>query len=426
MKAKSLTARRKITRRNILKSAGLTTLGGTFSVNGASAMSRAPKPRIPIPTFESLGFKPIINCVGTYTSLGNSVWHPEIRLAVEEASKHYVVMEELQEVVGRRLAELTGAESGAILSGASAAIYGGMAACIVGTDHDKMQQLPLSTDTDLKNEFIVAREHICVYDAAAIATGARRVVVETPEEMEAKITDRTAMMYIWGEQEEKGKISIEEMIAIGKRRGVPVFVDCAAEKPQRPNRWLAMGADMICHSGSKILRAPAASGVILGRKDLVWAAFQNTSPHHGCGRTMKCGKEEIMGCIAALELWFNGRDVDAEYREWQRMLEYIRDEISDIPSIDTVIVKLTSEHHSSPPDLSIDWDQNVVKISHQELRKQLLEGDPRIMTSATRTFHEKDAHMRRRTGIVAYMLQPGEEKIVARRLREVLSKAAKA
>lgn len=421
MNVQSLDVWRKITRRTLFKGTGLTALGGLLAGSACSGGPGSAKPRIPIPTFESLGVKPVINCVGTVTVLGNSVLLPEIRMAMEEAAGKYVVLEDLQAAVGKRLAELTSAEFGVIVNSATAAIYGAMAACIAGTDREKMHQLPLKDDTDLKNEFIVARAHLCSFDVAAVATGARRVVVETPEEMEAGITDKTAMMYIWGEQEGVGNISVEEMIAIAKRRGVPTLVDCATERPDRPIRWLGMGADMVCYSGSKILRAPAASGILLGRKDLVWAAFQNTSPHEGGGRAMKCGKEEIMGCLAALELWYNGRDIDAEYREWQRMLESIRDEIADIPTIDMTIVKLSSSHHSSPPDLSIDWDQAVVKITHEELRKQLREGVPSIVTNPTRTFYEKDADMGRRTGIVAYMMQPGEETIVARRLKEVLS-----
>ncbi|GAG34784.1 unnamed protein product, partial [marine sediment metagenome] len=247
--------------------------------------------RIKIPTFKSIGVKPFINCWGTMTVLSGSLQLPEIKMAAEEASKHYVAMEELAEGVGSRMAELTGAEWGCVTSGAAGAIFASTMACVVGMDRRKNAQLP--DTTGMKNEAIIAQHHNTGYHVSTCKMmGVKLIVVDTKEEMEAAVNDNTAVIYITGEYYDRGGISFEDIIAIGEKYGIPTMVDAAAERPDVPNVYLEGGADLVCYSGGKCLRGPQCTGILLGRKDLVQAAVRNISPHGGFGRPMKVGKEE--------------------------------------------------------------------------------------------------------------------------------------
>ena len=146
------------------------------------------------------------------------------------------------------------------------------------------------------------RAHRNEYDWAIRMTGARILEVETEAELRAALSQRTAMVAINADAD-ASPIPIERMIAIAGERDIPCLVDAAAQRPDVPNRYLAMGADVVAYSGGKCLRGPQSTGFALGRKDILWAAFLNGAPHHALGRPMKSGKEEIMGLLAAIEAW---------------------------------------------------------------------------------------------------------------------------
>ncbi|MFC1694017.1 aminotransferase class V-fold PLP-dependent enzyme [Candidatus Latescibacterota bacterium] len=410
-----------ISRRDILIGSGLAALAGTAGCAGLTTLG-SQKPGITIPTYESIGVKPIINCWGAVTVLSGSLMLPEVKMAMEEAGRHYVAMEELIEAVGIRMAELTGAEWGCVTSGAAAAIFAAAAACVAGADPRKILKLP---DTaGMKNEAVVSRAHNNIYNISTCKmVGITLHEVDSKEDMEAAINDKTAIMFILGENSAPnhpsgGNISLEDMIAIGKKYGVPMLVDAAAERPDVPNFYLEAGADMVCYSGGKHLRGPQCTGILLGRRDLVFAASRNISPFNGMGRPMKVGKEEIIGVLAALDLWINGRDHDAEWREWERKLTYIRDRINTIPAVKAKIIP-PGRRSNVEPTLSIDWDENTVKISRAELRQQLLDGEPRIAIALTRG----DPLRSPGSAIRPDMMEDGDEIPVARRLYEVLSGA---
>ncbi|MDE2810159.1 MAG: aminotransferase class V-fold PLP-dependent enzyme, partial [Gemmatimonadota bacterium] len=253
------------------------------------------------PTYESLGVRPLINCQGTYTIISGSLILPEVRQAMVEASKQYVHLDELMEAVGARIGELMQCEWGLITNGCAAALCQVTAACVAGTDHEKMARLP--DTTGMKNQVIVQPSHRHVYDHAVRMVGVEMVEVETLAELNAALSDRTAMLLVFGDAAERGPISVADMAAAGLRHGVPTFVDAAAERPDAPNWYLEQGADAVAYSGGKCLRGPQASGLVLGRKELLQAAFLNGAPHHALGRPMKAGKEEIMGLLAAVEQW---------------------------------------------------------------------------------------------------------------------------
>ncbi|MFC1552013.1 aminotransferase class V-fold PLP-dependent enzyme [Candidatus Latescibacterota bacterium] len=366
--------------------------------------------RIPIPTYDSIGLKTIINCKGTHTDRGGSLMLPEVMKAIEEGNKHYVRMDDLMDSVGNRLAELTGAEFGCVTSGAAGAMFGGTCACVAGGDPEKMALLP---DTrGMKNEILVAKDQRHVYDRSIWMVGVKMIECEDAADMGKNVNDKTAMIAVLGEVLDTSSIKLEEIVRLGKKSGVPVLVDGAAERPDVPDRYIQAGADLVCYSGGKCLRGPQSGGLLLGRKDLVKAAYLNMAPHHSLGRPMKVGKEEIMGTLAAMEMWVNGRDHDEEWEEFLRKLNYIGDTVKTIDTVSAEI-RLPTRRSNYAPTLLITWDQKIVKIAPGKVSDLLYEGSPGI---------EIPTNSRGMT-IMSYMLEEDDEIPVARRLHEVLSSA---
>ncbi|MFC1528842.1 aminotransferase class V-fold PLP-dependent enzyme [Candidatus Latescibacterota bacterium] len=403
-----------LTRRKLLKSTGLAAVAGITGCGTCNETAKQvqPKIRIPIPTIESIGVKPAINCWGTITVLSGSLMPVEVKMAMEEMSKKYVFIVELMEGVGKRMSELSGAEWGIITNSAAASIYLSTAACVTGDDPEKINKLP---DTgNMKNEVIMPEGHAYGYQVAACSmTGQKLIQVKTPEEMEAAVSDKTSSIQAIGDRTDKADpILLEDIVRIAKKHGVPTFIDAAAERPDYPNPYIQKGIDLVCYSGGKCLRGPQSAGVLLGRKDLCKAAFRNSSPHGGIGRTMKVGKEEIMGALTALDLWVNGRDHETEYREFERKLNYIKDSLSGISGVTAEVVQ-PSMLSNVAPRLEIAWEQNAVKISPSDAHDQLLNGEPRIKMST----------MGNGLSIMSYMMEEGDEIPVGRRLKEVLSGA---
>lgn len=360
------------------------------------------------PTYASIGVRPLINCMGTYTIISGSLMLPEARQAMAEASRAYVHLDELMDRVGARIAEVMQCEWGLVTSGCAAALCQVTAACVAGLDREKMERLP---DTaGMKNEVITQPSHRHIYDHAIRMVGVKLLEVETREEMEAAINERTAMVAIFGDAADRGTISVPDMVAVAREHGIPTFVDAAAERPDVPNPYLSEGVDVVAYSGGKCLRGPQASGLVLGRKDILQAAFMNGAPHHSLGRPMKAGKEEVMGLLAAVEQWVK-RDHEAEWREWEAWLQTIADAVSGLPSVTTRIRR--PGRSNVAPILVIGWDGKAVHTSPEEVRQKLSEGEPRI-----ELFHREDG-----VEVMPYMMEPGEAEVVARRLKEVLEAA---
>jgi seryl-tRNA(Sec) selenium transferase len=244
-----------------------------------------------------------------------------------------VNLDELMEKVGERLAKLLGCEFGIVTSGAAAALTHATSACVAGADPEKMQQLP--DLTGLKNEVIVPRQSRNTYDHAIRTVGVKMIEIDKREEFHAALGKRTAMVAVLGTGEARGNIRLEEMAEAAHKIGVPVLVDGAAELPTPPNPYLSRGADLVAYSGGKIIRGPQCAGLLLGRKDLVKAAWINSAPHHSFGRAMKVGKEEIMGLLAAIEAWVGRRDLQAEYRQWESWYAHISQALTRLPGLRT-------------------------------------------------------------------------------------------
>lgn len=373
--------------------------------------------------YESLGIRPIINCRGTFTIIGGSLELPEVRAAKEAAALHYVHLDELMDAVGQRLAELTKAEFGLVTSGCAAALAHATAACVAGANPDKHVRIPHLSGF-AKDEVIIPKQSRNVYDAAVRSVGVRVIEVSTPEEFEAALGPRTAMVYIYaGPRHESGPMALEVLTALANKKNVPVLVDAAAEVLTIPNVHLQKGATLVGYSGGKCLRGPQCAGILLGRKDLIKAAWVHSAPHHGYGRSMKVGKEEIMGMLAAVEMWVK-RDHQAEWNQWLAWMEHIAKRVSAVTGVTATVNADKRPLSNRSPVLSIRWNSAKLGLTGADLTKILYSTEPRITVGGGGRGANASAT---ETGIsiTAYMMSPGDEKVVAERLATLLANPPK-
>ena len=414
MKKDSRTAVHQISRRDVFRSACVASTAGLLGWMPVKAAATAQKLEPSPDVYSRLGAKLFINCTATVTINGGSRLLPEVIEAVEQASHYHVDLDELMEAAGKRIAELLEVKWAMVSCGAAAAITHATAACVAGTDPELMQQLP--DLTGLKNEVIMPKTSRNVYDQAMRNAGVRIIEVDSMEEFKAALSNRTAMIGILGNRFEDVRLGLNEVAPVAKQAGVPILVDAAADYLVVPNAYLAEGADLVAYSGGKILRGPQSAGLLLGREDLVRAAFANAAPHHALGRPMKVSKEEIVGMVTAVEVWIHKRDLQAEYREWEQWYDHIRQRIT---RIDGVTASLRPPSRGGPfPILWIEWDPRKIDLSAEELRRRLLEGEPSIMTHA-----QGDGHGFRFRPVA---LKPGEYQVVTDRLSNVFRSAPKA
>jgi L-seryl-tRNA(Ser) seleniumtransferase len=370
--------------------------------------------------YESIGVRPLVNCKGTFTIISGSQTLPEVKAAMDAASRHYVHLDELMEGVGKRLAELTQAEWGMVSCGCAAALAHSTAAAMAGADPEKLQRLP---DTrGMKNEVIAPAYSRNVYDHAVRGVGASIIDVHTLEEYQRAFNDRTAMVMVLASPADRGPLGLQVLAPIAKQKGVPVLVDAAAERLTVPNVHLTRGADLVAYSGGKCLRGPQSAGLLLGRKDLVQAAWLHSAPHHAYGRPMKAGKEEIMGMLAAVEAWVK-RNHDAEWKEWEGWLDEITRSVTRVAGVTTRVLQPNSLSNNAPR-LEIRWDGEALGISGEQAEKLLLDGSPRIILGGSAGSRRTGAKESSLT-IMPYMMMPGDQKIAAQRIHQVLAGATR-
>lgn len=378
--------------------------------------------------YARLGVKTVINCRGTWTYLSGSLEFPEVRQAQLEAAKHFVNVIELQHAVGRRLSELTGAESGIVTTGSAGAMAAATAACIAGNDEKLIWQLP--DTTGLKHEVVMSGGR-SAFDSAIRLAGGKLVLAYSPEEVANAITDNTAMIYTTqlGER-------LQQELKIAKDHKVPLLLDDAAGIPPVSNAKLyaQMGIDLYCFSGGKGLCGPQCSGLLLGRKDLIEAALKNCNPWEGAVcRPMKVGKEEIIGCLVSLETWFN-LDEKKLYAEWNGRIDRIRKLVETVPGVTTSTY--IPDDGNRYPTLRVQWDQQGWGYSISDCANELRAGNPVIeilgadnpsLVKAVREGNpnRKEQKVPDHIELVSMTIQPGEEIIVGRKLRAVLSAAQK-
>jgi L-seryl-tRNA(Ser) seleniumtransferase len=408
---------RELSRRDLLKKSSLLAVPALLGTEAVEAAVAA-KPAIPnlgAAVYSAIGVRPLINARGTYTILSGSRMLPEVRAAMDAAARHYVHLDELTDAIGARLAELTKAEWGLVTSGCAAALTHATAACVAGGNPDLHVRIP-----DLRgfprDEAIIPKHSRNVYDAALRAVGVRVLEVATVVELEAAFGPRTALAYILaGPNAEKGPLTTRVVCDAAKSRGVPVLVDAAAEILTVPNVHLQNGATLVAYSGGKCLRGPQTAGILLGRKDLVQAAWVHSAPHHGFARSMKVGKEEAIGMLTAVEMWMK-RDHAAEWALWTSWLGAIARRVSTLDGVRTEVVQPEGLSNKTP-SLQILWDPKRFGITGPRAARHLFDTDPRVAVFAAKAKNESETGL----SVTPYMLAAGEERIVADRIHALLS-----
>jgi uncharacterized pyridoxal phosphate-dependent enzyme len=415
-----------ITRRNLLRFAGLFGVGSALP---ASALTAAQK-RAAVPSaaaeaniYASIGVRPLINCRGTLTIIGGSVELPEVRAAKTAANQQYAQLDEVMDGVGKRLAELTGAEWGMVSAGCAAAISHATAACVAGGNPDLHVRIPNLAGFP-KDEVIIPANSRNVYDAAIRAVGVKVLEVDTSEALTLAIGPKTAMIYLFaGPRTDSGPMSTEAICAIAKQHGVPVMVDAAAEILTIPNVHLQRGATLVGYSGGKFIRGPQSAGLLLGRKDLVKAAWVHSAPHHGYSRAMKVGREEVIGMLVAVESWVK-RDHQAEWTEWVARCDYIAERASKVAGISAQVQREPGASLSNrSPRVTLRWDSQQLGVTGAEVSDLLENGEPRIALGGGGGGGGGGRELPGDSGIsiTSAMMQPGDEKVVAQRIVDVLS-----
>jgi len=414
---------RGMSRRGLFRRGGLLAAAG-FLPDAVKRAEAAPEHELKLGTsiYESIGVRPVVNCRGTFTIISGSQSLPEVKQAMLEGSKHYVHLDELMDAVGARLAELTQAPWGIVTAGCAAALTHATAACVAGADPEKMQRLPKPKMYGLKNEVIVPKYSRNVYDHAIRTVGIDMVEVETPEELERAFNSRTAMVMVLScPRAERDPLSLRSVAQAAQAHNVPMIVDAAAEELTIPNIHLQHGATMVAYSGGKCLRGPQAAGLLLGPKELLQAAWLNSAPHHAFGRALKVGKEEIMGMLAAAEMWPK-RDHQAEWKTWESWLGYISERVTKTPGVTTAIHQ-PEDLSNHAPTLRIKWDGAAVGITGKEMEQALLNGNPRIVVAGSSGV--RGGNMASSLTIMPYMMMPEDHKIAAEALSALLSKPPK-
>jgi L-seryl-tRNA(Ser) seleniumtransferase len=374
--------------------------------------------------YTRLGLRPIINAAGTYTHLGGSLLAAEVIEAMEAAAQNYVPIRDLSRAVGAKIAEVTGNPAALVTTGAAGAIFTGTCACIAGADPDKAKRLPFTEG--MKNEIVTQKLHMTGWIRQCEAAGGRMIDVEYADQMERAVNGRTAMLYYlvaekhFGAHRDKldapgGNVSLEECIRIAKKHRVPLLVDAAAELPPFENLagYTKMGADLVAFSGGKGLRGPQNAGLLFGRKDLIEIAETFQSPYSGIGRDLKISKETYIGMLAAVERYVKV-DHRAEWNSWKAQIDHMKSVLGGIPGVETGDVPGWVTNHV--PRMWVSWDEKAWNFSREDCFKALQDGNPAIVP------------LRTPMGItlVPWMMAPGQERIVARRLKEVLEGAKKA
>jgi L-seryl-tRNA(Ser) seleniumtransferase len=392
----------KPTRRRALQMAGIGSFAGASDAHAARSQSNV---------LRELGIRPVINCRGTHTVIGASKEWPELHDAMREVSRHFVVLDELQDKVGERLAHLIGCEDAMVTTGAAGAIALGTCAALTGADTQRVRRLP--DLSGMRTEVIIQKVHRNGYDHAVRMTGVKIVEVETLEQMQNAVSAQTAMLYYLGgtsgDWAWETPVDLPNCLELSRKADFPVMVDAANMLPPWDNirRLAELRTDLICVSGGKHMRGPQCSGILAGRRDLVRAARLNASPFSDAqGRPFKVGREEIVGLWVAAEKYAE-LDFAAVDRQRFHEAEYLTRELKKIPGL--MISYAPHDRTRRVHRVVVEWNESALGITCDECEQRLMDGEPRI------------AVLRQKNALVftMFMNDAGDEKLVARRMHEI-------
>jgi L-seryl-tRNA(Ser) seleniumtransferase len=397
-----------VSRRSLLKGVSLSSLLGALPSFVEAAPKRRPGP------YEQLGIRPVINFLGTHTTIGASKMWDDLHEVAAQASREYVVLEELKEKIGERLAALIGSEDAIVTPGAAGAICLGTCASLTGADTEKVRRLP--DLAGMKTEVIIQKAHRNGYDHAVRNTGVRIVEVETEQALTDAIGEQTAMMYFLGGTSHdfawETPVSLQRCREITRRAGVPLMVDAANMLPPWDNvrRLASVGVDLICISGGKHMRGPQCSGILAGRRDLVEAAWLNSSPHSdSLGRPMKVGREEMVTAWLTAEK-YSRLDFDAIDRQCVKQAEYLERELAAVPGL--TLERTPVDRTRNIRRVMVHWDERARGITGRDVVRLLMEGEPRIAVGRARP---------QGIELTVFMNEPGDEKLAVKRLKQIFN-----
>ncbi|UHG89248.1 aminotransferase class V-fold PLP-dependent enzyme [Spirosoma oryzicola] len=405
-----------LSRRKLIKRLSSGTLvgglvGGGLPIAVTATPTAAPKRDL----FKELGVRTFINAAGTLTYMTGSLMHDEVLEAIQSGAKEFCLLDEIQDKVGAKIAQMVHSEAAVVTSGAFSGMTLGLAGILTGMDLKKVEQLPHLAGTDMKTEVICQKAHDIVYNHALTNTGCKIIQVETAEDVEKAINEKTALMHFLHIEADKGKIMHEEWVALGKKHNIPTSIDIAADVPPVENLWRFndMGFSFVVVSGGKAMRGPQSAGLLMGKKDIISAARLHMPPRgFNIGRGMKVNKEEILGMYVALERFIN-EDHGKVWKMWEDNTAHIENTVKTVSGVKTDVHVPPLGNHT--PTLRISWDPGKLHLTGKDLQESLRKGDPSIEVGGSGPSH---------IGVTVWMLKPGQEKIVARRIKEELSKAA--
>ena len=387
-------------------------LGSIAPSESAKAYSRSRGKR---DLYKELGVRTFINAAGTYTFMTGSLMHDYVVDAIRSTSNDFCLLDELQDKVGAKIATMVHSEAAVVTSGAFSGLTLGLAGILTGMDQKKVEALPHLDGTDMKSEVICQKAHDEVYNHAFINTGCKIVTVETADDVEKAINEKTALLSFINIMADKGKIQHEEWVAIGKKYNVPTCIDIAADVPPVSNLWKFndMGFDFVVISGGKAIRGPQSAGLLMGKKSVIDAARLHMPPRgFNIGRGMKVNKEEILGMYVALEQYLV-YDHEKEWKQWEKAIAHIENKVKPIKGVTPKVT--VPPLGNVTPTLNITWDNTIVKLNTKDMQEKLRRGDPSIEVIGI-----GDNGIQ----ITAWVMKSGEEKIVARRVAEELTNAS--
>jgi len=403
-------------RRDILKSLTLLPVAGpllgTVLFPQTAKASPSGKKR---DLYKELGVRTFINAAGTLTFMTGSLMHDYVLETINDASKDFCLLDELQDKVGEKIAALVHSEAAVVTSGAFSGMTLALAGILTGKDTKKVEQLPHLEGTGMKTEVICQKGHDIVYNHALINTGCKIVVVETAEDVAKAVNEKTALMHFLNIEADKGKIWHEEWVELGKKFNIPTSIDIAADVPPVSNLWKFndMGFHFVVISGGKAIRGPQSAGLLMGKKYVIEAARLHMPPRgFNIGRGMKVNKEEILAMYVALEHYIN-QDHDIEWKDWEKRTANVENTVKSINGVTTSVS--VPKLGNSTPTLKIAWDNAKIKIAAKDLQEKLRKGDPSIEVGGG-----GDNYI----NVTVWMTKPGQEKIVANRIKEELIKAS--
>ena len=419
-------------RRELIKGLTLLPLAGGVIPADAFGADRSLNTEAGDDLFKELGIRTFINAAGTLTYMTGSLMSDKVVEAINNSSRQYCMLDELQDKVGSQIAKMTHAEATMVTSGASSAMTLGLAGVLTGLDMVKVGQLPYLAGTGMKSEVICQKSHDNPYNKAFMIAGCKMVIVESREELEKAINEKTAMLHFLNLHGEDGQIKHEEWVQLGKKHNIPTSIDIAADVPPVQNFWRFndMGFDLVFLSGGKGIKAPQSTGLLMGKKHLIEAARLSAPPRAlNIGRGHKVNKEEILGMYAAVK-YFISKDHDKEFKEWEKGIAHIQDAVTGISGITTKVS--VNPIGNSSPRLSITWDDTKIKLTGADLQKKLREGSPSIeagfsglpMFKGQATPPPPGSKGRNSVSVTVWMMLPGEEKLVAQRLKEEFQNAS--